>query len=898
MRSLVSLLLRLVQAVLRLWRKGMDLTAPFRQQVLARLAEMRRLWVATPVGAASAVLWSWGRNSLLVRIGVHLGVFAVSALVMISSMAYLYFNPRIPLADSLLEVQLQTPMRVYTRDGSLIGEFGEQKRRPISYDELPPQLIQAFLAAEDDGFFEHSGVDIPALTRAFAQLIFSGGEIRSGGGTITMQVARNYLLSRDRTFYRKFREILLALKLEERFSKQKLMEFYVNGVFFGNRAYGVEAASQTYFGRDPVDLTLPEMALLVSLPKAPSRLNPFRAPLLAKIRRNWVLRRMKSIGYIGQEQYQEAVDWPIWLSEGGNLTELNARFAAEMARIELVEKFGRGLYSGGFHVYTTIDSRMQKAALQALQDGLTTHDQRHGWRQPVSLQELFSDTSREQFQERNLTDFVQIGKSSLSSGELSGRDDILAVLDALGGYPVLGDNRPAVVLLVDRATLWVFTPDARVQEVKWKPGALLWARPRRDQDDPDNLGYPPRSFESLFQMGDVVYLRYEEDEPQGIVQLPQTEGAVVSLDSQTGAVRSMVGGYHFRRSKFNRAVQADLQPGSVFKPFLYAVALRNGDTPASIYDDAPVVFEDLQLEDVWRPQNSTGQFFGPTRLRDALVHSLNMVSIRMLEAWGVEKVHQYLSEMFGFPVDQMQKNLSLALGSAGLSPLEIATAYATLANGGYRVDPWLISHITDSRGRVVWRQVPVVAPGSPPVQSRFGSVGDANADLDQRPLPPEGSSEEAERVLDGRIAYQITDMLREVMVRGTAGGATQVLQRQDFAGKTGTTNDAEDAWFSGYNANFVSVVWVGHDQPRTLGASEFGATVAMPIWINYIKEVSSLIPVAAPLRPSGLIAVRINPQTGRRANSSDYTAIFEIFRREKVPGADLSGADESPEDIF
>ena len=836
-------------------------------------------------------------KSLVRKTILHLGLLGLGGASMLIVGAWFYFSPRIPPADSLLEVELQSPLLVYTADAVLIGEFGEQKRRLIPYEKLSPLLIQAFLAAEDDDFFNHSGVDYPALVRAAMELVLSGGQIRSGGGTITMQVARNYLLNRDRTFYRKFREIFMAIELEERFSKEKIMEFYANGVFFGNRSYGVAAAAQTYFDREADQLTLPEMALLVSLPKAPSRLNPLRAPALAKIRRNWVLSRMEALGYIDEEAFVAARNAPIWLSSGSGSAQLDARYAAEMARSEAVARFGRQIYKGGYKVYTTLDSGMQKAAVQSLQAGLIAHDRRHGWRPPPNLAELFSKDTRQHIADRDLTGFARLDSSLAESGRIGEIDDILSVLDQLAKYPNLDNRRPGVVLVVDRSKFWVLTRDGRIEEVTWQPNDLSWARQRRDPEDPDNLGYPPRSFEDLLRTGDVVYLKYGEDEPIRLTQIPQTEGALVSLDSPTGAIRSLVGGFHFQRSKFNRAVQAHLQPGSVFKPFLYAAALENGDTPASIYDDAPVVFEDLQLEDIWRPENSSGRFVGPTRLRDALVYSLNMVSIRMLEALGVEQLHNYLNRTFRFPAERMKKNLSLALGSAELSPLEIATAYASFSNGGYRVYPWLISHITDAHGQVIWRQVPQTAPGTV-MRPENGTVGDAAADLGGSPLSRFGSQDPADRNLDARVAYQVSDILREVMIRGTADGAANVLQRKDFSGKTGTTNDAKNTWFSGYNGSFVSVVWVGYDQPQSLGSRESGATVALPIWLDYIGKNEASLPVSPQTRPTGLVAVRINPQTGKRAAVTDYSSIFEIFRREKMPIEDLSDSQENPEDIF
>ncbi|MGI9346131.1 MAG: penicillin-binding protein 1A, partial [Gammaproteobacteria bacterium] len=669
---------RMGLARLQIWRgSGKWLASFWRQSVwpwICKTARWIGYWIAR--GAQRAYIFykstalpalrvmrakPWFRAGVTVSsLVVQLGLLAASGLAMVLATAFLYFSPRIPVADSLLQVQLPTPLKIYTADSKLIGEFGEQKRSPIQYEDLPPLLVQAFLAAEDDDFFSHAGVDIYALGRATWQLISSGGQIRSGGGTITMQVARHYLLSRDRTFYRKFREVLLAIELEQRFSKKQLMEFYLNGVFFGNRAYGIRAASQVYFDRDPKDLTLAQIALLVALPKAPSRLNPFRSPARALVRRNWVLRRMLFLGYIDQQTYDLAVATPVRLADDEYVAELDARYVAEMARIELVNRFGPQIYRNNYRAYTTIDSRMQQAAAKALANGLKEHDKRHGWRRPDSLKEYFSISSLEKIAKRDLTDFGEL-EQLLSQDEALEQDEgVLDLLDRLGEFPTIGNQRPLLVLLVDPAQFWALSPEARIEVFDWQEQRLSWARPRLEADgDPDVLGAQPRDFQDLLDTGDVIYADYSDTDSQPfLIQLPETEGAVVSLDPRSGAILSLQGGFSFQRSKFNRATQAKVQPGSALKPFLYLGALEFDNTPATIYDDAPVVFEDYSLEERWRPKNSSGRFLGPVRLREALVHSLNMVSIRLLESIGIEKLHTYISDTFGFAPEQMPKNLS------------------------------------------------------------------------------------------------------------------------------------------------------------------------------------------------------------------------------------------------
>ena len=605
--------------------------------------------------------------------GLSLAVITVSGF-------YLYLRPGLPPVEQLLDIKLQTPLRVYSKDNRLIAEFGEKRRTPITIEQIPTIQLQAFLAAEDARFYEHFGVDIKGLVRAAVELI-STGSIQSGGSTITMQVAKNYFLSRDRTFIRKFNEILLALQIERELDKDKILELYLNKIYLGNRAYGIAAAAQVYYNKPVNELSLAQMAMLAGLPKAPSAYNPLANPQRALVRRNWILGRMKELGYITPDAYELAVNAPLTASYNAIESEVDADYVAEMARTEMVRRFGEDAYTDGYSVRLTVESDKQQAATKALRAGLEAYDQRHGYRGPIG---------------------------QLSEDDLRGAD----LERLIKNYPRIESLIPAIVTAVDDPQ-----GEARVYARDLGPAVLpfetmTWARRYKTED---LKGPTPDKPSDVVATGDVVYVKFQSPaDPQtlesnrpglpivALSQLPRIEGALISLDAKTGAIQALAGGYSFSQSKYNRATQAKRQLGSTFKPFLYLTALENGMTPATIYNDAPIVVDTSELGAAWRPQNSSGQFGGPTRLREALYRSKNLVSIRLLRDLGIQTALDMLAQL-KIPTDNMPKDLSLALGSGLLTPMELARAQAVIANGGYDVEPYLIEEITDIHGDTLYQ---------------------------------------------------------------------------------------------------------------------------------------------------------------------------------------------------
>nr|WP_240725167.1 penicillin-binding protein 1A [Haliea sp. SAOS-164] len=754
-------------------------------------------------------------------------------------------------------------MRVYTRDGDLIGQFGEQKRSPLNFADIPPQFVDALLAAEDDNFFHHSGIDLMGLARAVSELLVTG-EKGSGGSTLTMQVARNYFLSLERTFMRKFNEILLAIEIERRLSKQEIFELYVNRVFLGHRAYGFEAASEVYYGKPIGELSLAQHAMLAGIPKAPSRNNPVSGPEAGRERRDWILRRMRDLGYITAQQASAAAAAPVTAELHGAQINFDAHYAAEMARQRMLDRYGLAAYNDGYSVYTTISSNLQQVARAALVDGLRTYDRRHGYRGPEQRWPLppSLEESPEAYWAERLADI-----------------------------PVIIGEMPAVVteVLEDRVNLLL--DDGVHDELLWENG-MSKARPYRSEN---YQGGPPASPAELFRPGDLIRLKRNEEGLWQLTQVPAVQGALVSLDPDDGAIRSVVGGMGFELSKFNRATQAMRQPGSNFKPFLYGAALEAGFTAASIVNDAPIVLADSSLEDIWRPENDSGEFYGPTRLRWALTKSRNLVSIRLLQQLGIPGLIEAL-DRYGFDTSDIQADLSLALGTHAMTPLEVVTGYAILANGGYRVDPYLIDRIEDADGNVVYQARPPTVcrdcqPEAEPAEEELSMeeiLARENARGEALPAAP--------RVMDERVAFIMNSILQDVIKRGT-GTRALVLKRGDIAGKTGTTNGPMDAWFSGFNRDVVTTAWVGFDNYTPLGRREFGGTAALPIWIDYMREALVDSPDVQPPIPPGLVTVRIDPTTGLLASPGQGDAIFEYFREEYVPRAAAeNGEDAGPGD--
>nr|WP_225315058.1 penicillin-binding protein 1A [Marinobacter confluentis] len=785
-------------------------------------------------------------------------VVGLSIATLVGSGFYLYLRPGLPAVEQLLDIKLQTPLRVYSADDRLIAEFGEKRRAPVTIEQIPTIQLHAFLAAEDARFYEHFGVDIKGLMRAAIELV-STGEIQSGGSTITMQVAKNYFLSRDRTFIRKFNEILLALQIERELDKDRILELYLNKIYLGNRAYGIEAASEVYYDKPVAELSLAQMAMLAGLPKAPSAFNPIANPERAGIRRNWILGRMRDLGYITDDAFEQASTAPITASYYAPSTEVDADHIAEMARKEMVDRFGDAAYTDGYTVKLTVNSKRQQEATDALRAGLEAYDQRHGFRGPIG----------------------QVSEADLAPDNLPG---------LMAGYPRVASLIPAVVTAVkdEDAVAEIYARTLGEAIIPFE--TMTWARRYKTED---LTGPEPEKPSDVVDVGDIVYVKTMEIQPVqaptenspeqapetdnrlqlALSQVPKVQGALISLEAKTGAVEALSGGYSFSQTKYNRATQARRQPGSTFKPFLYLSALEKGKTPASIYNDAPIVFDDSELETTWRPQNSSGQFYGPTRLREALYRSRNLVSIRLLRDLGIESTIDYLKQL-KIPTDDMQKDLSLSLGSGLLTPMDLARGFAVIANGGYDVEPYFIESITDVNGEALYTAPDTV-------------LCDRDCEKKQAELNDDAGEKEpetrlAERLADERAVYILHSMMRDVIRLGT-GRRALALGRDDISGKTGTTNEQRDTWFGGFNHDMATTVWVGFDQPAPLGRSEFGASTALPIWLDYMEDALKGQPSSLMPRPNGIVNVRIDSETGKRARPGQEGAIFEVFREEDAP---------------
>ena len=838
--------------------------------------------------------------SLISRLFKWAFILGIVGTIAIAAVTWFYLMPRLPDVNSLRDYHLQTPLRVMSRDGKLISEFGEQRRIPLAIDQVPPLYIDALLSAEDENFYSHYGVDPKGLLRAAVRMVQAGGKIQGGGSTITMQVARNYLLTLDQTFIRKFNEILLSFQIEQELSKEQILEMYFNKMFMGHRAYGIEAASHVYYGRSIRDLDLPQLAMLAGLYKAPSKYNPISNPARSKIRRDWILGRMLKLNYIQQEQYQMAIDTPITARFHSLKPETSASYVAEMVRSELFDSFPiEDVYTGGYRVYTTIDSKLQDAAQLAVQKGLLAYDRRHGYRGV----------------EKNHGPYVSAEEAET----------------LLNRTPVFGPLQPAIVRRVDQESAQLLLRYGQIVTVNFSD--MSWVRPRLSIN---SMARAPDNISEILSLGDQVRVRQADDDASiwYLSQVPDAQGALIALDPKDGAMIALVGGFEYLHSKFNRATQALRQPGSNFKPFIYSAALEQNFTAATLINDAPVVFNDASLEGSWRPENYSGKFFGPTRLRKALYKSRNLVSIRILREIGIKSAINYATR-FGFKPQQLPRNLSLALGSASVPPIDIVTAYASFANQGYQVKPYFIERIEDSFGKVLFQAQPTtVCPNCEYVKHADEvdldqsneeqatvinevAIVALNQALDQEDAQQNTNTELvrpvthlpiAPRIMDERVNYIMHTILQDVVKKGTARKAKQ-LNRDDLAGKTGTTNEQKDAWFSGYVDSLVATAWVGFDQPTTLGKNEFGSTAALPIWIDFMKIALQDVPQTQRQQPDDMVTIKIDEATGELARPGDELAVEEIFRAERTPkqmalpkttGSASSGKNQetAPEQVF
>lgn len=800
----------------------------------------------------------------LVRWFLILLLLAIVAASAAAAWLYSSVSAQLPDVENLRNIPLQEPMYVYDRDQQLMAVFGEARRKPVAMSDVPERLKHAFLATEDARFYEHGGVDYKGIARAIWLIATTSDKRVPGGSTITQQVARQFYLSTEYSYTRKFAEILLARKIESELSKDEIFALYLNKSFFGNRAYGVAAAADFYFGKTLHELDLDEMASLAAIPKFPSAANPISNPVRARERRdNYVLPRMAELGYVTPAEAAAAAAVPMHAEPHEPEVEVHAPYVAEMVRQEMINRFGEQALDLGYRVYTTIDATLQSAANNALRDGLHLYDHRHGWHGV----------------EQELT--IPAGTDDRALGGL------------LRQIPAQGDLVPALVTVTER---------------DGSASAVL-VDGQRIRLDNSSSRWTGRSPQQLLKPGNVVRVRRSEKTDAWLIdQIPRAQAALVSLDNDTGAIRALVGGYSYAGNKFNRATQAKRQPGSSFKPFVYAAAFDKGFNPGSIVLDAPVVFRDRKGK-TWQPQNDGGGFRGPMRLREALVQSRNLVSVRMLDTIGVEFARRYISE-FGFSVDELPPNLSMSLGTASLTPLSVARGFAAFANGGSRIDPWFIDRVVDRSGTEIFRAEPATAcrgcgtaPGaaSPQVNAvvdgfNFGNApsepqSTSEASKDATQTIPDRPVRVAPRAIDERTAWQLHSMMRDVVARGT-GTAAKSLGREDVGGKTGSTNDHRDAWFAGFGGPLSTTVWVGRDNFNSLGYREYGGKAALPIWINFMRVALDGTPLNLPDPPEGMVQTVVNGAT-------EWVKTEDMERlQEHDFFGEQAGPDDSAFDIF
>ena len=840
---------------------------------------------------------------------VNLGISSLCAVGIGLAGIYIYLDPQIPKAETFRNVELQTPLRIYASGGELIGEFGERRLIPISIEDVPPQFINAILDTEDKRFYDHNGIDYISLTNDIFQLIGSmvaptGGKA-GGASTITMQLARNVSFTLERKFLRKFKEMLLALKIEQELSKDEILELYINIVPFGKRAYGAEAAALTYYGKSLKDLKLEQLAMLAGIPQRPEAGNPINGPTWALRRRNQVLGRMLSQNSITRAEYDQAVKTPLSAQVYARTLDLPSPYAAEWARQQVQGQF-TDLYTGGYEIYTTLDANMQAAGVAAMRKGLEKYDRGHGYRGPeaVASADIISLINAQFSTKENETLAQELEANPNGFQRELVQPINEEILAPLQNIEIFTDMVPAIVTQVGEQEAIAYTLGGQAHSITRLNS--LWARAYVDVD---RRGPPLTSIGQVVAVGDIIRLqkRFSDKTKQAswqLAQLPEIQGALVSLDPESGDVKAMVGGYDFYRNQYNYALQSTRQPGSGFKPFLYSTAIANGVTPADIFLDAPLVFDDKNLESQYRPDNDNNRYNGPTRLREALYRSINLVSMRVLLRVGAGKVLNHVKR-FGFDTSSFPRNTQLAIGGGTMTvaPLDMAKAYAVLANGGYLVEPQIIDRIVNQNGQVVFankspkvcRNCPAEEePAANTAASRRQSLAadptdwlmDNNSleDLVESIGQTATQAKYAPRVLDERNAFIMQSMLRDVVKRGT-GRRALVLKRNDLAGKTGTTNDAADTWFNGFNSSLVASVWVGFSGQDPLGSNAYGSNIPLPIWIDFMKVALVDVPEILPSQPAGVVTIKVDPKTGEAVSPSNPNGISEIFLTENAPNA-------------
>ncbi|MFP6806236.1 MAG: PBP1A family penicillin-binding protein [Pseudomonadales bacterium] len=756
---------------------------------------------------------------------------AICGCTLFLSAAFLYLNPQVPASSTFRNVQIRAPLRIYSADGLLIQEFGE-RLIPVEYNDIPPLFVRALLDTEDKRFFEHGGIDLITLMNASWQLIQNQGTIRSGASTITMQLVKNISGESQVKFIRKFKEMLLALKIENELSKEEILALYLNIIPFGKHAFGIQAAANTYYGKDVNQLNLSQIAMLAGIPKAPEKGNPVNGPARALDRRNLVLNRMLAQGSITKQAFDEATSEPISAKMHQRTIELPALYIAEMVRKRLLSMYGRKAYNQGLVVHTTVHAKRQLAAEHALQNKLSEYDRRHGYRGP--------DYSQLQ----GTSEYIAAPEYGYPSNWI----------DTLRQSQTLGNQHPAIVTTIKEDSITVLNRDLQSLQLSWE--SMQWARPYITVN---SKGRKPAQPSDVVSVGDMIRIEPTAEGLWKLGQVPDIQGALIALNPNDGAIEALAGGYDFNLKQFNHATQAKRQPGSNFKPFFYAGALENGRTAASIYNDAPIVLPGGEQEETYRPRNSGDIFHGKMRLREALYRSVNLVSLRVILDFGADNAIRYVKR-FGFDTTNFPRNVQLAFGGGtiALTPIDIATGYATFANGGFKVTPYFIERIDTINNETIFETNPKTVC----------------SDACDNPAP---------RVVEARVAFIINSILSDAIRRGTGTKVMKVLKRSDLRGKTGTTNDA-DIWFSGFTHDLVATAWAGFSDNSPVGNREWGSTTPIETWIEFMAEAlppedeSSILP-----RPSGMVSVRIDPETGYRAEPGAPDAIFEIFREEYAP---------------
>ena len=808
----------------------------------------------------------------LINFAFYFGVFASLTSIIILFATYLAFKPTLPEIKYVDESQLQMPLKVFTKDGILIGEFGEIKRRSIDYDDIPEDIKNAFLAAEDDNFFNHQGISYSGLIRSFIRCLSSSG-CQGGGGTITMQVVRGYLLTKEKTITRKIKEIFLALELEGKASKEEIFELYVNRIFLGNRSYGIKAASNTYFNKELDELTIAESATIASMAQLPSRVNPVKNPRRTMQRRNWILSRMLLLKYIDEEQYFQAISEEIKIANNINLYDVDGGHLAEMVRQEVISRYGLKAYTEGWSVYTTLDSKSQNTAKNSLLEQLYAYDKRHGWKESDNYSDIFNEQEALSLSLLDL-DFLfnneYTNNIDLDSNLISNK--ILSIFDL---YPYYNSHIKSIVIDVKENEFLAINNNFEVIKVNWS-NEYEWARKRISIDE---LGSKPKNFNDILNFGDFVYLKINEGF-YTLDQIPEAEASLISINPKSSEIIAYVGGKNFMASNFDRVKLSFPQSGSSFKPFIYSTALANGYNLSSIINDAPIVFEDNNLESIWKPQNYTGEFYGPISLRDALTKSVNIVSIKLLREMGLNKTHEYL-ENFGFSQKRLPNDLSLALGSGNFSPAEMVRAYSVIANNGQISNIHYIDNIQDRFGDTIFSQEEFNKNNKTKDIVAFPWLDTIEMNVN-KPYYLLEPIENTERVIDPRVSFLMNDVLEGFMKNGVAGRKSSFLNREDIAGKTGTTNDSISTWFSGYHSNLVTTVWVGTDDFTSLGENEYGSTIALPIWINYMDYKLESLEVSSEEIPENISFVRVNRSSGEVDDDLNGDFYFELFLDENI----------------